>query len=98
MKTLSIILRYAKTVKLDAVFSENCTFERVEISGDFFVYPEESLEILENSLKGCGDEHCVENALSTLSNATILGFDPVDLKRRLTDLIDQCRSDTATPQ
>lgn len=92
MKTLSTILRYTKTVKLDVVLSNDCVLEEVQVSGDFFVYPEEALEVLENSLRGCRDQACIENAFSAINKATILGFDPVDLKNRILELLIQCRA------
>lgn len=41
-----------KLVKISLEYDEiNNTISNVKITGDFFAYPEESIEILENSLK-----------------------------------------------
>ncbi|MEM4661595.1 MAG: lipoate protein ligase C-terminal domain-containing protein [Desulfurococcaceae archaeon] len=92
MKTYSVTLRFTKTVKLDVVFTESCAIEDVQISGDFFVYPEEALEVLENMLKGCSTTKCVEDAFSSIRNATILGFDLDSLRNKVVEALSTCSS------
>lgn len=91
MRTVSMTLRYTKTVKLDIVLSDHCTIESAQVSGDFFVYPEESIEILERALRGCDSSICVENAFSNLDSAVVLGLDREDLKQRIIEVLEQCR-------
>jgi hypothetical protein len=92
VKTYSTVLRFTKTVKLDVIFSENCAIERAEITGDFFVYPEDALEVLENALKGCSSAECVENAFLSIHGSIVLGFDVESLKRKIVEALSTCSS------
>ena len=92
MKSVSLVLRHGKTVRLDAVLSSNCSISSIQVSGDFFVYPEEALEELEKRLLGCASGECVEEAFSALSSAVVLGLDSTDLKKRLLELLEECRA------
>uniref|UniRef100_A0A7C2FF87 ABC transporter substrate-binding protein n=1 Tax=Thermosphaera aggregans TaxID=54254 RepID=A0A7C2FF87_9CREN len=90
MKSESIVLRHGKTVKIDLALSEDCRVQEVIISGDFFIYPEESLEELEERLKGCGESVCIEDAFKTLESSTLLGVNLEDVKRRIVEIVEKC--------
>jgi hypothetical protein len=92
LKQESIILRYGKTVKVDIVIGDECRIIDITISGDFFAYPEDSIERLESRLKGCKDELCVEEAFRELSSSVVLGVNVVDLKNKIMGFIKNCRS------
>jgi len=79
-----------KTVKIDLALSEDCRVQEVIISGDFFIYPEESLEELEERLKGCGESVCIEDAFKTLESSTLLGVNLEDVKRRIVEIVEKC--------
>lgn len=91
METISITLRYTKTVKLDMELANDCSVLNTVLSGDFFTYPEEAIDRLEEKLRGCGDVTCVEEAFTALDNATILGFDKSDLAKKIKEIIRECR-------
>lgn len=90
MRQVSLILRYTKTVRLDVILSENCEVRDITISGDFFAYPEDSIERLESRIKGCSSEECIEKAFNELIGVTVLGVDVEDLKRKLIRVIKSC--------
>lgn len=92
VKSISLTLRYTKTVKLDIVLSEKCEILNIIITGDFFAYPEESIEKLENKLKGCNNKVCVEETFREISDTIILGVNIEDLKSRIINLLETCTS------
>jgi lipoate-protein ligase A len=92
LKQESIILRYEKTVKVDVVIGDECRIIDIIISGDFFAYPEDSIERLESKLKECRDELCIEEAFRELSSSVVLGVNVVDLKNKVMGFIKNCRS------
>ncbi len=56
--------------------------KRVELTGDFFIYPEESLAELEKALAGCEVDEVAErfdNAAARLQ-AQLVGFTPADVQ------------------
>jgi len=92
LKQESIILRYEKTVKVDVVIGDECKIIDIIISGDFFAYPEDSIERLESKLKECRDELCIEEAFRELSSSVVLGVNVEDLKNKVMGFIKNCRS------
>lgn len=66
---------------------EGGTIVEMEISGDFFLYPEEKLTDLENGLKGWWvneDEKQLSARIEVLvvgNGITLVGFEPKDLAR-----------------
>ncbi|MEM4717396.1 MAG: lipoate protein ligase C-terminal domain-containing protein [Desulfurococcaceae archaeon] len=76
------ILRYTKTVEI-TLQVENCRVVSIKITGDFFLYPEDAIERLEERAIGCETTECLENALLELKNAIVLGFDLVDVSTRI---------------
>jgi len=91
LRSISLVLRYTKTVKLDVTLSENCEIRDIVISGDFFAYPEDSVERLENRIKGCASRECIEEAFSELASAVVLGVDVEDLKNKIISVYENCR-------
>ncbi len=96
MKNVSLVLRYTKTVKLDVTLSENCEIRDIVISGDFFAYPEDSVEKLENRIKGCASRECIEEAFSELASVVILGVNVEDLKNKIISVYDKCRENLSS--
>lgn len=90
MERVSLTLRYTKTVKLELLLDSECGVEKMSISGDFFAYPEDAVELLEQSVKGCKSRECVERAFGTVTNATFLGIDIDDLKSKVVAVIERC--------
>jgi hypothetical protein len=95
MRYESVVLRHLKTVKLDVTLSDDCRVEDIIISGDFFAYPEDTIERLEGLIKGCEDPHCVERAFSAISPSTILGVDVEKLKLKVIEILERCRKQNA---
>lgn len=55
----------------------------LEISGDFFAYPEDAIDVLEENLKGL-DLSCIENVLlEKSSNIIFIGLEVGDLIKAL---------------
>ncbi len=92
MKSMSLVIRHTKTVKLDVILSDNCEILDLIISGDFFAYPEESIGELESKLKECNSKVCIEEAFRGISGAIILGIDIADLKSKIINLLETCKS------
>lgn len=93
LRQVSLVLRYAKTAKLDITLSDECRVEDITISGDFFAYPEDSIERLESRIRGCGSRECIEEAFSELSGAVVLGVDVNDLKEKVISILENyCKS------
>jgi hypothetical protein len=92
LKYESIILRHGKTVKLDVALSDQCEIVNVVVSGDFFAYPEDAIEKLEDKLRYCNSRECIENAFEALREAVVLRVDVKDLENKLVELVEKCRS------
>lgn len=90
MERVSLTLRYTKTAKVELLLDSECRVENLSISGDFFAYPEEAVELLEKSVKGCKGAECVERAFNSASSATFLGIDIDDLKAKVIAVIEKC--------
>lgn len=65
-----------KTVVVELGVGEDCRVASAVVSGDFFVYPEEALEVFEESLRGCGDRDCVLGAAARAAGVSeaVIGF------------------------
>lgn len=90
----------SKTVHLEAVLEPlgggqgGCRLARVRVTGDFFLYPEEALERLEQSLEGCTNPPCIEAAFKRARQGVeSLGFPWDTVKRELLSLLDSCSRD-----
>ena len=72
-----------KLVRVEATFDTHLS--EVTITGDFFLYPEEALEEIENTLKGAPLPLEREKLVAQIekvvadNHATLVGFSPVDL-------------------
>ena len=75
-----------KTVTITMKIS-NCRILAVTIGGDFFAYPEDSIDKLERALLMCASTECIEHAIQIVSrNARLLGFSWEELKRLLVEV------------
>ncbi|HDN18328.1 MAG TPA: lipoate--protein ligase family protein [Candidatus Bathyarchaeota archaeon] len=67
--------------------AENNKIKYVEIHGDFFIYPEDSLKEIENSLKGLTlEENVIRQRLKALfdkMNIVAIGLSPEDLTKAI---------------
>ena len=75
MRRTSVLkkIKGGKTVKLDVVIDDG-KIRDIVISGDFFVYPQEALEELENKLKGCSLNEAKSILKEYAGRVTVLGF------------------------
>jgi lipoate-protein ligase A len=93
VKTGSSIKKIAggKLIRVDVVYSRHV--ERVKITGDFFLHPEELITIIEESLSDASiplsQGLLVERVKTILKNndATVIGFSPEDLISVLAEAI-----------
>ena len=87
--TSKTITKLEKLLKIELKFQEKTRhIHSIKITGDFFVHPEEAIEILEASLVGIKlEKESLRNKISyILKDCQLYGFD-VD---SLTDSIIQC--------
>ena len=65
-----------KTVTARLELDDGCRIRRVVFTGDFFVYPEEAFEQLEQRLAGCETRSCVLEAFRAVAatGAKPIGF------------------------
>lgn len=92
MSQATLMLRYTKTAVVYITLGDDCSIKEVEITGDFFVYPEEAIEKFEEKLKGCNTPSCIERALAELKSTTVLGVDLEDLKHKLISVVLECQA------
>lgn len=78
-----------KTVYIDASIDTNeCRITRIQISGDFFLYPPEALDELEEGLRGCNSEECIYSAVDKFAEkTTAIGLDYDALKIALAEIL-----------
>lgn len=75
----------------------NDAVEKVQIAGDFFLHPEESIEELEKSLFGISvdmDETSITSLINEVSNANnmqMIGISPQDIARVLKKAIENAK-------
>jgi hypothetical protein len=83
-RTISRKVKEGKLVRLRIAFEDDHV-TRSEITGDFFMHPEEDLTLLENALRGCrrGDEEATVKgrleSIATEHRLNIIGFSLSDL-------------------
>ncbi|MCY0867665.1 MAG: ABC transporter substrate-binding protein [Desulfurococcus sp.] len=65
-------IREEKTLDVE-VEVEGGVIKHVEISGDFFAYPSEAVEELEEALKGCGSVDCINSVFEKLRGVLLVG-------------------------
>jgi len=83
------IIRDEKTVRID-VELEDCVIKSVILSGDFFAYPEDIVERLEDALRGCGSIECVEKAFMIVEDAVLIGTRWDTIKEEIAKLLAEC--------
>ncbi len=69
------VLKRGKLIKVWARFA-NDRIDDIRITGDFFLYPEDRIEELENALREHGIEEVEEIAREILEEAEVIGIDP----------------------
>jgi len=76
MKKTSVLkkIKGGKTVKIDLEITDDGRIHDIIISGDFFVYPQETLEELESKLKGRSLEEAKSILKEYSEKVTVLGF------------------------
>jgi len=67
---------------------ENNIIQDIKITGDFFIYPEEGILSIENSLRGVDKNQVVKALKKSLSpgKIKIIGFDISDIERAISSL------------
>jgi hypothetical protein len=79
MRKANNIYKSKKLIKVSLEYDEHSkTIDSIAITGDFFIYPEESLEALEASLIGAKLEKdsIVQKVEKCMSGSEAFGFDP----------------------
>lgn len=86
-----------KTLEIIMTVDKDCRIADISISGDFFVYPPEALEILERELQGCSNTYCIASIVGrTSKGAEPLGFNWEQLVEIITRLYRTACSSTDT--
>ena len=91
MRKLHNVYKSKKLIKVSLEYDESSkTIDSIAITGDFFLYPEESLEALEAGLVGTKlEKYSVEQKVEKcLSGSEAFGFD----SKSMTDAILGCLS------
>ena len=94
MKQLSYQYKSGKLLKIHLNFNEEQNIiESIFITGDFFLYPEETLEEIEHNLAGAtAEEEIIRDKVNrSLSNSQPFGFDAESLSAAILLCINQCR-------
>ena len=88
MKEVKNVLKSGKLIKVFLSYDKNNIINSIKITGDFFLYPEESLEKLEENLIGTKlDRNLIRKKIhKSLSNSEPYGFN----EKSLTDAIVGC--------
>ncbi len=78
-----------KTVYIDVTINTNdCRIAQIKISGDFFLYPPEALDELEERLRGCNSEDCIYSVVDKFAEkTTAIGLDYNALKTVLAEIL-----------
>jgi len=73
-----------KMLRID-VEIEGAIIKDIRLAGDFFIYPEEAILLIEKSLKGVEKKQVAKRLNSMLKekNIKIIGFKPQDLKEAI---------------
>lgn len=80
----SVVYKAGKLIKIN--FSHDySSILSISVHGDFFIHPEEAIEVLEQSLVGCPLDKgsIVESVKAALSNAEVFGFSPEDIAQAI---------------
>ncbi len=76
-----------KLIRVDLEL-ENNIIEKIKITGDFFIHPEESIILIENSLKGTNVKDCGKTIRKVigLNKIKLIGLSERDLEIVLTNV------------
>jgi Zn ribbon nucleic-acid-binding protein len=81
------IYKAGKLIKIDVESKEN-KISKLRIYGDFFLHPEDSIEIIENVLIGCRYDRCaIKKTIDTVmkkNNIQSVGIDSDSLSEAIT--------------
>ncbi|BES80613.1 lipoate protein ligase C-terminal domain-containing protein [Pyrodictium abyssi] len=89
MRSIHRVVRIpgGKTLEITMTVDKDCRIADISISGDFFVYPPEALEMLERELQGCSNTDCIASVVDLTSRgAEALGFSWEQLVETITRL------------
>jgi lipoate---protein ligase len=89
-KLIHVLLEYTERTPQDCTTTTTTTINSIMITGDFFVYPEESLDKLEASLIGTKlEEYSVRQKVQQwLSGSQVFGFDSESLTNAIMGCLD----------
>ena len=81
MESVRRVFRREKTLTVEALIDlENLVIKDITLSGDFFAYPEESFEELEDSLKNTGCKKAIEILESYRNKLMLVGASIDDIE------------------
>ena len=80
MKSIDYKVERGKLLRVDYKL-EGDKIKEIKITGDFFIYPEEGIVLIEDCLKGCRIRDCTEALKKTVKEQGIklIGFSVEDL-------------------
>jgi hypothetical protein len=73
-----VAIKKGKLLKIWARFNEDVILD-IKITGDFFVYPENTIELIENSLLGKRVSEVGEIIKKIMENCEYIGIEPQDI-------------------
>jgi len=85
-----------KTVKVDLVVSDEDLIVDVVISGDFFLYPEEYIHLIEESIKGKSLVNAINKLNEFRDKVTLLGITLDDIADALKEAYQKAISEVQT--
>jgi Bacterial lipoate protein ligase C-terminus len=92
MKQLSSVYKSGKLLKVNILYDEERNrIESIFISGDFFLYPEETLEKIEQNLSGVTAEEDIirDKVIQSLAGSQPFGFDANSLAIAILGCLNQ---------
>ena len=90
------VLKAQKLLKITLQYSDE-RVQSVQVRGDFFMHPEENLELLEKKLEGCPleREELEARANEFLQTAQVFGFDQKSLAEAILQAAGKSKPPTA---
>jgi lipoate---protein ligase len=95
MKQMFYVYKSSKLLKIRLIYDEKQNrIESIFITGDFFLYPEETLEEIEHNLRGviAEEESIMHNVNQSLACSQPFGFDARSLSTAILLCIKQDQS------
>ena len=83
MRTAELKVKGGKLIRI-RLLTKNKRIEKVEITGDFFLHPEETIDILEMALRGQMLDADLGKSISNIlkeNGALLLGASPEDIAK-----------------